>query len=307
MKKRYILPLLLLAVLYVGIGWYFATMVIASPTRSARPITDYLEEDIPDLTIAAIEQAQIEGADATIATTFFDNELAGECAVVFLHGYTGHRYSQLEYVPMFWERGCDVAMYDARGHNESDEAFHTFGFYEKQDAVAVVDWVIERTGLDASQIGLMGSSYGAATSLQTLDLRDDLAFIIADSAYQDMETIVTHQGQAQFGAIVNPFVPVAIAIAEARADIEFDAVSPQNAVVDKTTPILLLHIREDGFTPATHSEAIYQASNQVMTEFHLTDWAERHGTPFHGNPDEYTALIAQFLENKVPDFGLATP
>lgn len=304
MKKRYIVPVLILGILYIGISWFFANMVIGAPTYSADSLQSYISEEIPNLEIANIEQVRVEGADAEIATTLFENPLDGNCAVIYLHGYTGHRYSQLEYIPMFWERGCDAVAYDARGHNDSDDAFHTFGYYEKRDAAAVIDWTMARTGLAASQIGLMGSSYGAATALQTLDLNDDLAFVIADSAYQNMETIVLHQGQAQFGSIVNPFVGMAITIAEARAAMEFDDVSPLNAVKGKETPTLLLHIRADQFTPSTHSEAIYQASNQAVTEFYLTDWAERHGTPFHGNPEAYTAIIDAFLENKAPNFGL---
>ena len=301
MKKALVVIGVVLVGLYVGVGWFFANLVIDSPTSELRPLDEYVAEEIPDIQFEDVIQASVESADTTqIATTLFDNAADGDCAVIFLHGYTGHRYSQLEYIPMFWERGCDAVVYDARGHGESDDAFHTFGFYEKEDANAVIEWVMETRGLSAEQIGLMGSSYGAAGALQTLFLRDDLAFIIADSSYQDMETIVVHQGQQQFGDVVNPFVPMAVAIAELRANMEFDDVSPQDAVVGKETPLLLLHIRDDAYTPALHSQVIANAASSP--ELVITAWAERHGTPFHGNQEGYEEIIALFLEMSVPTF-----
>ncbi|NJN54513.1 MAG: alpha/beta hydrolase [Anaerolineae bacterium] len=144
-----------------------------------------------------------------------------------LHGYGGTRYSALQYAPLFWERGCDLLAYDARGHGESSAAFHTYGYYEKQDAVAAYEWLRSRSDLEPGQVGLAGVSYGAATSLQAVPLLPEAAFVLADSSYENLQTIVSKQGVDQFGNWTKLFVPTAFVFASQRADFDVHAVSPE--------------------------------------------------------------------------------
>lgn len=295
---------LILVVTYMAIGYYFSNVVIAVPLQdSVPPLERVLAERASGWEVTKWEQHHIESNGVSLAATFFENERDGNCAAILLHGYTGHRYTVLPYAPIFWQRGCDVLVYDARGHGESDDAFHTYGFYEKEDAASAVAWLMDKTGLDAPQIGVMGSSYGAATALQLLDVQPNLAFVIADSPYSSWRDIVTYQGVAQYGKPVTAFIPPAIFWVEQRADLTMDAVSPKTAVHGKETPILLLHARFDNFTPSSHSEEIFTNSNSAVTELYLTEWSPDHGTPFHGNSEGYVAIIDHFLSEKAPLFG----
>lgn len=297
---------LLLVLLYMGIGYYFSSVVIAVPFEDDVPdLAPFLAEHVPQLSVENWTQHTVPSGDVSLAATFFENETDAECAVMLLHGYSSHRYSMLLFAPIFWERGCDILVYDARGHGSSDDALHTFGFYEKQDAVAMLGWLKQQTGLDSTQIGVMGASYGAATALQLLELDPDLAFVIADSPYQSWREIVTYQGEQQYGEAINGIVPSAVFWIERRGALSFDAVSPETAVRNQTAPILLLHALHDDFTPSTHSEAIYANSDQTITELHLTDWNPQHGVAFHGNVAGYMSILERFLEDKAPTFGNA--
>jgi dipeptidyl aminopeptidase/acylaminoacyl peptidase len=146
----------------------------------------------------------------------------------------------------------------------------------------------------------MGVSYGAATSLQMVPLLPDAAFVVADSAYQDLRTIVTRQAAEQFGEWTRPFVPTAFVVAELRAGFKADDVSPQNAVIGADTPILLIHARADTFTPASNSAAIYANSNRATTELHITDYGTAHARSILDDYEAYTALVNDFLDDKVP-------
>ena len=117
------------------------------------------------------------------------------------------------WAPLFWERGCDILAYDHRGHGDSSDAFHTYGFYEKQDALVALDWFGQRAGLEQSQIGVFGVSYGAATALQLAPLAPDLAFVAADSAYSEMEEIVGYQARQLFPGLAPLVLPGALAVA----------------------------------------------------------------------------------------------
>ncbi|MDA0245042.1 MAG: alpha/beta fold hydrolase [Chloroflexi bacterium] len=295
----------LLILAYVGASAYFADLLVAG---AVQPVTAELVAEgqgrLDPFGIPAPENVAIPAtAEIDLASYFYDNPANGNCGMVILHGYTGSGHNMTGFIPMFWARGCEIITYDARGHGNSSAALHTFGYYEREDASAVVDWLSERTGVPASNIGLLGVSYGAATSLQTLALRDDLAFVIADSAYQDYETIVSYQGVAQYGEWINLLVWGAINVAELRADFEMDEVSPMNIVSGKQTPVLLIHAKEDSFTFASHSEAIFANANPDRAELHITDWGNDHGASRVTDPEAYEAIVAEFIATHVGEFG----
>ena len=295
----------LLGVIYVGGSLYFANVLINRDTQTLAVSqqrmaeTGYHEADLP-----RPESVSIEADTVTLSGFFYDNEDDGRCAVLLLHGYTSTRYGVLQYAPLFWERGCDLLAYDARGHGDSTDAYHTYGYYEKQDGQAAYEWLLAKTGLPAETVGIMGVSYGAASSLQMAPLVPDAAFIVADSPYRDLRTIVTHQAAEQFGEWTRPFVPGAFLIAQLRADFEAEEVSPEDTIIGTDIPILLIHAQADTFTPPSHSEAIYQHSNQDITELHLTAFGTAHARSVMDGYDAYDALVDDFLDEKVPDFGL---
>jgi len=308
MKKRWLIIMVfvaLLVIVYVGGSWFFSSVLIDASTQSVDESVSRIEEmgvqfdDYPEP-----EMITVAADDVTLEGWYYDNPLDGQCAVMMLHGYTGTRAGTMQYAPLFWDKGCDLFAYDARGHGNSTYAYHTYGYHEKNDGVAAYEWLLAETGLEPDQVGLMGVSYGAATSLQMAPLVEDAAFIIADAPYQDAHTIVSQQGVNMFGGWVKAFVPTSFFIANLRADMKSDEISPVNAVAEVDTPILLVHSLQDEFTLPTHSEAIYDNANQETTVLQLNDWGAGHAADIFERPEEYKAFVDTFMTEFVPEFGL---
>ncbi len=139
--------------------------------------------------------------------------------------------------------------------------------------------------------------------MQMAPLASDIAFVIADSPYSSLRDIALYRGQVQFGAWTRIFIPGALLAASAWAKFNAYDASPQAAVKDLKTPILLVHSTTDEFTPYTQSEAIYANSNQTQAVLFLTRWGAPHGRSYTVNRAEYTQLIDKFLEQKAPGFG----
>ena len=297
------LGLALLAAYAAG-SWYFSSIAIASPTQSladGRARADSFEE----LGLPQPVEVSIPAGEVELSGFLFENEREGDCGAILLHGYTGTRYGALQYAPLFWERGCDLLAYDHRGHGASTPALHTFGYYEKQDLAAAVDWFTAQTGLDRSQVGLVGVSYGASTALQAAPLLPEIAFILADSAYQDLESILRHQGYEQFGNVALFFLPGALAAAELRSGGEVDDISAQDAIAQARMPILLIHSQQDEYTPPSHAAQIFSRSNPERTVLHLYDWGSPHARDIITDFDAYKADVDAFLATYVPNFGAA--
>lgn len=298
-----VLITLLLAVAYVATSWYFSSILLSSPTETlAEAAAD--EETPADFGLPEPELIVIDAGDVTLSGWLFENPAEGNCGLLFLHGFRGTRYHVLNWAPMFWSRGCDILAYDHRGHGDSTPAFHTFGFHEKLDAIAALDWFAAQTGLDRSDIGVFGVSYGAATALQMAPLTPDIAFIGADSAYSEMEEIVDYQARRLFPTLAPLILPGALAVSELRADFDVQAVAPERSIADAQVPILLIHSLTDEYTFASHSEDIYASSDHLQTVLHLNDWGAPHGRDVLTNPAGYWRLVDEFLAQFAPDFGL---
>ncbi len=294
---------LLFIVAYAAASWYFSGVIIASPTTSleaARAKTG----DPADYGLPEPEEITIESGDITLSGWYFDNPLDGDCGVMFMHGFTGTRYEALYWAPLFWERGCDILAYDHRGHGDSTPAFHTYGFHEKNDALAALKWFEGHSGLSESQISVGGVSYGAGTALQLAPMIPDVAFILADSPYSSMKDIVGVRAKALLGPLSGLLLPGALRMAELRADFDAVAVSPENAIAQAQMPILLIHSRTDEFTPATHSEAIFANSDQSRTVLHVNEWGSPHASDIITDFDAYKQLFDAFMAEYAPDFGL---
>ena len=293
---------ILLVAIYGGASWYFSEILLNMPTQSIAEAR--AEGDTPATTgLPEPEEVRIDTGEVTLAGWYFDNPADAGCGLLFLHGFTGTRYHALNWAPLFWERGCDILAYDHRGHGDSSDAFKTYGFYEKQDALAALDWFGQRAGLEQSQIGVFGVSYGAATALQLIPLAPDLAFVGADSAYSEMEEIVGYQARQMFPTLAPIVLPGALAVAEWRADFDVQAVAPERTVAEAQMPILLIHSLTDEYTFSTHSEDIYANSDQSRTVLHLTDWGAPHARDILTDFDAYRQLVNDFLAQFAPAFG----
>ena len=288
---------------YLAAGWYFANIAIAPPARSLAEAEAQAGRPA-DFGLPEPEVIAIDAGEVTLSGWYFDNPAAGNCGVLFMHGFTGTRYEALYWAPLFWPRGCDILAYDHRGHGESSPAFLTYGFYEKEDALAARNWFAERSGLDPSRIAVGGVSYGAATALQLSPLIPEAPFVLADSSYRSMPAIVGHRATELLGpALGGLLTPGALWVAGLRADFDPAVVSPEAAVAAAQMPILLIHSRSDDFTPYTHSEAIFANSDQSRTVLHVNDWGSPHASDISTDFAAYQALVDAFLDQYAPDFG----
>jgi pimeloyl-ACP methyl ester carboxylesterase len=295
---------LLLGAAYAVVSWFFADIMIAAPapTLAAEHAT---HGDPAGFGLPEPENVTIQSGDIALSGWYFDNPRDGRCGVMFMHGFTGSRYQALYWSPLFWEHGCDILAYDHRGHGDSTPAFYTYGFFEKDDALAALKWFEQRSGLDESQIGVAGVSFGAGTALQLAPMIPDAPFVLADSSYSSLADIVSARGEARVGkTLARMIVPGVLLAARLRAGFDPTAVSPESAIAEAQMPILLIHSRTDGFTPAAHSEAIYANSDQSRTVLHINDWGSEHAADISTDFAGYRQLFNAFMAQYAPDFGL---
>ncbi len=289
----------ILVLVYGGVSWVFSDKLIAQTFKPLGPV------DLAAFGLPQPEEATIPGdGGATLAAWYFANPRHERCAVVMLHGFGGSRSEIIAATPIFWGRGCDLLLYDARGHGESSPSLLTYGAHERQNLRLAIDWLAGKSGLPRMRIGLIGWSYGAATAIQAAAEVYDVAFVVADSSYSSLGDIARAQAGKQFGAWAKLFVPGALLVSGLRAGFDARDVAPANAIRDVQAPVLLIHSRQDRFTPVGQSERIYAHSNKNRTRLVIPAWEAEHGHSYTTNAVGYTAVVDRFLQTLAPGFGV---
>jgi len=170
--------------------------------------------------------------------------------VIYLHGAGSNRGSSVTIANHFVPQGFDVIAYDSRAHGESEGAACTYGYYEKQDLLRVIDAIANRP------IILIGTSLGAAVALQAAAQTRAVAAVISVATFSDRRTVAGER--APFFASKHN-IEEAFRIAEAEARFRVDEASPMAAAPRIAAPVLIIHGAKDDDTPPAHSQRVYDA------------------------------------------------
>jgi pimeloyl-ACP methyl ester carboxylesterase len=170
--------------------------------------------------------------------------------IVYLHGVADNRQSGAGVIGRFLPRGFRVVAYDSRAHGQSDGDACTYGFYEKIDLHRVID------ALPSGPVVLIGSSLGAAVSLQEAAADSRVVAIVAAETFSDLRTVASQRAPAFF---TRATIDRAFALAETQARFRVDDVSPVRAAAAIHVPVLLIHGAEDVDTLPAHSQRVRAA------------------------------------------------
>lgn len=289
--------LILLVIIYLLAGYYLTSRLIYPHTLSREEVYRIEIEagrlDPRLWTSLPHEEIKIKSpCGYDLSGIFIPNGISHK-TVVIGHGITYNLMGSLEYAPLFFERGYNLVLCDHRFHGRSGGKNCTFGYYEKYDLKAVVDWVYNRMG-GAGLVGLQGESLGAAIALQEAGIDERIAFVIADCPFSDLKALLRFRLSQEFHLPPAIFLPVADFITTQITGMSFDTVSPIRDVRDMTTPVLFIHGKQDTYIPPEMSQQMYTAKTNGIRAIHLMENAG-HVESFTKNKSEYNQVVGQFL------------
>jgi dipeptidyl aminopeptidase/acylaminoacyl peptidase len=303
--KKFVWAAAILAVLffYSGAAYYFSGEITTFRVKSQE---DILKEDslrgYADVKLPRPEEVRIPVNDVVISGWLFMNPKNRKCGVLLHHGHGSNRAGSLQYAPLFWPRGCHLFLFDARHHGASTGVFATWGHREKHDLVAMVDWFSKKTGLARENVGIFGTSMGAAIVMQAAPLLPDIAFAAADSPFQDLDSILRYRGARMYGKPLLLLYPAAAWLAGLRGNFETDEVSPIESAHNVTIPVFMTHAKDDADVPFSHGSAVFEAIPGTRKVFHPVDTGG-HCKLMKNQPALYRKWMDAFLKEHVPDFG----
>ncbi len=218
-------------------------------------------------------------------------------AVILLHGMSDNRGGVFGYAQLLLGAKYTVLMPDARAHGEIGGALATYGLLERQDIHQWINWLEDQ--MRPTCVFGFGESMGAAQLLQSLAAEGRFCAVAAESPFADFREIAYdrmgqpfHVGPWLGETLLRPVVEIAFLRAERKYGLRMQQVSPERALVESETPLLLIHGAEDHNIPPRHSERILHARPD-KTEIWRVPGADHCGA-ISAAPNEFASRLLHF-------------
>lgn len=215
--------------------------------------------------------------------------------VIVLHGYRATHYDMDGYALYYLRRGFNVLAPDLRGQGESGGSYIGLGVTEASDIWLWADYLRVRFGEDC-QIVLHGFSLGAVAALiaSNKHLPAQVKAIVSDSAYTSALAMIEKTARQAH----RPGPPIAQAVRLAlllRSGIDLGRSDALAACKHNQLPTLFIHGGCDPWISPTMAVELYTGTAADLRELRVVPGAG-HGEAFTKDPDDYFALIDEFLE-----------
>lgn len=287
---------LLLAAGLLAAAWYFSDAILYP---NVRPVERTYEIEVENGKLDPAvweawpkEEVWLDSPFGYKLFGIFIPVAGAQKTVIIAHGITFSLYGSVKYGKIFRELGFNLLLYDHRHHGRSGGENTSFGFYEKRDLQAWVDWVEQRCG--GGSIGTHGESMGAATVLQHAARDPRVAFVVADCPFASAADEFAYRLREENHLPRFPLVPLSSLITKLRAGWFYRDADPLRGMPQIAAPVLLIHGAADDYIPPAASRQLFAAKTQGLRKLWLAPDA-RHAQSLSQHPQAYAAQVAEFL------------
>jgi dipeptidyl aminopeptidase/acylaminoacyl peptidase len=220
--------------------------------------------------------------------------------IVVLHGVKKNRTDVLRAALMLRNAGFNVLVFDGRGHGSSEGRYVTYGFYERRDVEAAIEWLVAEKKIDRSRVGMAGESMGAAIALQVAAHNPWIRAVWADSPFASLRRVAEEFARRVTrlpGAVLNPVLWTTLQIANYRGKFDVKTVDPLALAARITCPVFLVHGTADQLISIAHSENIYEALGGEKDMW--TVEGARHARSVRHAKREYSERLTRFFNEKL--------
>lgn len=200
--------------------------------------------------------------------------------VLVLHGIRDSKRSMLGLGRRLASQGYRAVLVDQRGHGRSSGRWLTFGVFESQDLVQLLDR-LQRDGLLVRPLGAVGFSYGASVALQTAARDPRVVAVAAVSSFASIKALLRNYIRAHVPVLgwLLPEANVQRALRQAGELAGFDPerASPERAIRRTRAQVLLLHGAADRKIPPWHARTLHAAA-EGHSQLRLLPGKDHDGT-----------------------------
>jgi len=216
---------------------------------------------------------------------------------IILHGVTSNHKALMDIAYMYSEMDYNVLLWDSRNHGDSEGENISYGYYEKYDLKAVVDWMRNEYG-EKIKIGMHGVSMGSSILLSyATGVRDDCSFYIADCPYSDFKKQIFNLSKSTI-KMPDFIISIIMFFTQFFVKLIFKFDIGKVNIIDKMhrveNPVLFLNCRDDDYIDPSMTQELY---DKCISEKKSITWFEegKHGGAFGKNREAYIKAVDDFL------------
>ncbi len=212
--------------------------------------------------------------------------------VLILHGVSDCKIDGIRLAGFLRGHGFNVFLYDARCHGRSGGTYCTYGFYEKYDAVKVVDYLLSRRDFGPGRIAAFGTSMGAAVAIQAASIDARISAVVAENSFATLRSIFDDYQKRMIKLPFHFLRNLVIVRSERLAKFKASDVSPLEAVRKLTIPVLFIYGKNDRLIRHEYSLQLYENAPPGKVLFPVE----------HASHNDAWTVAGRSYEEKLLDF-----
>lgn len=226
--------------------------------------------------------------------TYFPCEGSKKIVICF-HGYTSQGMNDYVALGKFYlEQGFHLLIVDERAHGKSEGKYIGFGCLDRKDAMAWIEYAVQRLGEDC-KILLHGDSMGGATVLMTtgLKLPEQVKAAVSDCAFTSAWEVFDSVLKNMYHMPSFPIMQIANEMTKKKAGFGLNEVNARDEVKKAAIPILFLHGEADSFVPC---RMVYELYDACTSEKKLvTIPGAGHVEATYKEPEVFEEAVKEFI------------
>jgi pimeloyl-ACP methyl ester carboxylesterase len=285
-RRRWLLTLSLLLVLYTGLCFGIALITIRPQHHSVTLPAKYAELPVQTVQFPSLDDVNLSG--------WYLRAKEKPCGVIILcHGIDGSRDMMLPQAEILHPK-YDVLLFDFRARGESGGSICTLGFRETEDIIAAVRFIQSRANLSELPIGVVGNSLGASAAIRAAARCPAIRAVVAESPYARLDHAVHNHFLIWFGKLGCLIEPLTRWFGERFIGCSCKSVSPMDDIAHiSPRPVLLIQDENDRYSPPSETRFLMKRALEPKELWTVPD--SDHIQAIYTEPNEYKQRILLFF------------
>jgi len=300
-RKRFVVWLSLLTFIIVGAGLsvkYIAPYAIVQPPHyELEEHKDHFPEGyLPTDYGFHADEIQLNVADSVDLHGYYlhQTKMASRGCFVLLHGIGGCKEHFFSLAGKLLDEGFDVCIVDHRGHGQSTGEYISYGYHEKHDVVALLNYLQSDYGHE--RFAVWGNSYGGAVALQAGSIDHRIDLLVVESTFNHLDQVVNSYQKRLLGISSKRVSDYVLNRAASLAQFDPNKVRPAEAAKSITAPVFLAHGEQDERIPFASGQEIFVNLASKQKVFHPVKGGH-HSDLWAKGGEDYEKSIFAFINS----------
>ena len=289
---KYIKKLVLIS--FLGVFLFVFFFVVRNTTHPRRPVystpLDYGME-FEDVEFKTSDGLKLKG------WLILNNGLRP--TIIACHGFGTNRSDVLMLSEFLYRTGYNIFLFDFRAHGESQGWYTSFGYLEKKDLSAAVEYLKKNQTIKNKNFGAIGVSMGGSIAIMTAAKDSAIKAVVADSPYAGLDRSIIRHTKFLLKTHNNILGRLAVFSYRLRFFTDSSKASPIKSISSiSPRAVMIISGTNDPRMPPEDAEELYLNALEPKELFLTT--ASGHVGSFWEDTEEYKERVTNFLDKYLP-------